>query len=176
LFLTPVPPTAAGAAEITDFYREFASVSFTLLGLWWVVVQLRYKSGEGSRRRRRHAYGVTLFFLLPGLASMVSSINGGIAGLWRLAFGICAAAGVVEAVLYLRAGGHPTIPAAGLRLFGLVLYVLMGALAIRPQLAVDLDVGLAPREVEAVLLALLLVVGANLVLLSLTESEDTSGA
>jgi hypothetical protein len=36
------------AAEIDSFYQSVATVSFTLLGLWWVVVALRYKSGGGA--------------------------------------------------------------------------------------------------------------------------------
>ena len=63
-----------------------------------------------------------------------------------------------------------------LRWAGLVLYVLMAALALRPTLSVDLSLGLTPREAEAVLLALLLVVGANLAWLGLTESGETAGA
>ena len=52
----------------------------------------------------------------------------------------------------------------------------MAALALRPRLSVDLALGLTPREAEAVLLALLLVVGANLAWLGLTESGETAGA
>ena len=31
------------AADIDRFYQAASTVSFTLLGLWWVVVQLKYK-------------------------------------------------------------------------------------------------------------------------------------
>ena len=61
--------------DIDAFYQSVATVSFTLLGLWWVVLQLKFKEGRGDARRRRHAYGVALFFLLPGVMSMVSSVN-----------------------------------------------------------------------------------------------------
>ena len=153
---------AADPAKIDEFYRAFASVSFTLLGLWWVVVQLRYREGEGDVRGRRHAYGIALFFLLPGVMSLLSSVNSEHSALWRLAFGGCAALGIVEIALYLRSEGRRTPAGLALRWAGLVLYVLMAALALRPRLSVDLALGLTPREAEAVLLALLLVVGANL--------------
>ena len=161
---------AADPAKIDEFYRAFASVSFTLLGLWWVVVQLRYREGEGDVRGRRHAYGIALFFLLPGVMSLLSSVNSEHSALWRLAFGGCAALGIVEIALYLRSEGRRTPAGLALRWAGLVLYVLMAALALRPRLSVDLALGLTPREAEAVLLALLLVVGANLAWLGLTES------
>jgi hypothetical protein len=57
--------TVLAAADIDRFYQAVSTVSFTLLGLWWVVVQLKYKGEEGDPRRQRHAYAVALFFLLP---------------------------------------------------------------------------------------------------------------
>ena len=46
---------AADHEKLGDFYKTVSSISFTLLGLWWVVVQLKYKEGAGDRARRRHA-------------------------------------------------------------------------------------------------------------------------
>ena len=63
-----------------------------------------------------------------------------------------------------------------LRVAGLVVYVLIVAFAIRPELADDLSLGLDPREAEAVLLGLLLLVGANLAWLGLIEPSETAGA
>jgi hypothetical protein len=166
----------ADAAAIDNFYRAVASTSLTLLGLWWVVVSARYKEGEGDPRRRRHAYGVALFFLLPGLMSLISSINSDLTTLWRLAFGICGAAGIAELVLFLLAGGTPTLAAMALRLAGLVVYVLIVAFALWPDLVDSLGLGLTPREAEAVLLGLLLLVGANLAWLGLIEPGERAGA
>jgi hypothetical protein len=166
---------AASAADIASYYRAVTSASLTLLGLWWVVVQ-RYALGEGARDKRRHAYGVALFFLLPGLASLVASLNSEVSALWRVAFGLCAVFGVAEAATYLTTSGTRTATAIALRVAGIVLYVLMAAVAARPELATDLHLGLAPREVEAILLALLLLVGANLAWLGMTESGEAAGA
>jgi hypothetical protein len=173
---TDLAPLMAQAAAVDDFYRSFASVSFTLLGLWWVVVNLRYKSGEGDRERRRHAYGVAMFFLLPGVGSLLSSINTELTALWRVAFGLSAVVGLAEVVLYLRSGARRTQAAVALRVCGAVLYVLMLVLAVRPKLTADLALGLTGPEAEAILLAGLLLVGANLAWLGLTEAEETAGA
>ncbi len=53
------------AADIDRFYQAVSTVSFTLLGLWWVVVQLKYKGDEGDPRRQRHAYAIALFSCCP---------------------------------------------------------------------------------------------------------------
>ncbi|MDT7570477.1 MAG: hypothetical protein QOE05_651 [Actinomycetota bacterium] len=163
------------AAEIDSFYQSVATVSFTLLGLWWVVVQLKLGAGAGDPRRRRHAYGVALFFLLPGVMSMVSSVNSDHAALWRLAFGVTAVAGLVEIALYLSTAGARAAGPLLLRVGGAVLYVVILAFAIRPELVGDLGLELAAREVEAVLVALLVVVGVNLAWFGLTESGETAG-
>ena len=63
------------AASIDAFYQAISGVSFTLLGLWFVIVQLKYKQGTGEGTRRRHAYGVAMFFLFPGIAAMLSAVN-----------------------------------------------------------------------------------------------------
>ncbi|HEX2102194.1 MAG TPA: hypothetical protein VHF51_00975 [Solirubrobacteraceae bacterium] len=167
---------AASAADIGSFYRAVTTASFTLLGLWWVVVQLRYARGDGEADKRRHAYGVALFFLLPGLGSLAASLNGELTALWRVAFGLCAVLGIAEALTYLWTTGARSAGALTLRAFGVVLYVMMAAVAARPELATDLRLGLAPREVEAILLTLVLLVGAHLAWLGLTEPAETAGA
>jgi hypothetical protein len=48
------------------------------------------------------------------------------------------------------------------RASGVVLYALMAAVAVRPELSTDLRLGLAPGEVEAIPLTLVLLVGAHL--------------
>ena len=164
------------AADIDRFYQAVSTVSFTLLGLWWVVVQLKYKGEEGDARRQRHAYAIALFFLLPGVMGMLSSINSDLGALWRVSFGVTAALGLLEIVLYRLSGDVYTRGAVALRACGSVLYLLIAAFAIRPELAADLDLGMDAREVEAVFLGLLIVVGVNLAWFGMTESSATAGA
>lgn len=45
---------------ITGFYQAFAPTSFTLLGLWLIVVQTRPAEWRASAAQRRRAYAVTL--------------------------------------------------------------------------------------------------------------------
>ena len=65
---------------------------------------------------------------------------------------------------------------AALRVFALALYGLILAFAIHPKLPVQLGLGLTPREAEAILVGLLIVVGVNLAWLGVTESGETAGA
>jgi hypothetical protein len=51
---------------LTDFYVAFATVWFTLLGLWIIVVQTRHGEWRHSVVHRRRAHGVALHFSLPG--------------------------------------------------------------------------------------------------------------
>ena len=60
---------------LTDFYVAFATVCFTLLGLWIIVVQTRHGEWRQSAVHRRRAYGVALHFSLPGLMSLLSLVD-----------------------------------------------------------------------------------------------------
>lgn len=172
----PLAQAAADTAAIDEFYKTVASISFTLLGLWWVVIQLKFKEGEGDPRRRRHAYGTALYFLLPGVMTMLSAINSDLSLLWRLAFGLMALMGVLEIVLYLSSGGVRTAGPMALRAGAAVVYGLIALFALSPPLAVQLGLGMTAREVEAVLIGLLIVVGVHLAWFGLTEGPETAGA
>jgi hypothetical protein len=172
----PLTLAASAPPGIDAFYRAVATASFTLLGLWWVVVVSRYARGAGSALQRRHAYGIALFFLLPGIMSLVASVNSDLSALWRVAFGACAAIGIAEVALYLATGGARTAIGLALRACGLTLYALIALFAIRPRLAADAGLGQHPQELESVLLGGLLFVGAHLVWLALTEPAETAGA
>jgi hypothetical protein len=161
--------------DIDAFYQTVATVSFTLLGLWWVVLEVKARDLQTDARRRRNAYGVALFFLLPGVMSLISSVNSEHSALWRLAFGVTAAAGIVEVALYMSTGGRRALGPLVLRICGVALYAFIAAFAIRPELVGDLGIDLAPREVEAILVALLVVVGVNLAWFGITESTETAG-
>jgi hypothetical protein len=51
---------------LTDFYVAFATVCFTLLGLWIVVVQTRHAEWRRSAVHRRRAYGLPCTSRCPG--------------------------------------------------------------------------------------------------------------
>jgi hypothetical protein len=162
---------AATDDEIADFYQTISAISFTLLGLWWVVAQVKYSEWAVDPRRRRQAYAVSLYFLLPGVMTMLSAINAEISLLWRLAFGLAGVLGVIEVILYF-AGGIRTVPATVLRICALALYALIIVFAIHPPLSASL--GLAPKEVESILAGLLIVVGVNIAWFVFVEPAETA--
>jgi hypothetical protein len=43
-----------------DFYATVAQVSFTLLGLWWVLLQIRYEAWFANVDYRRAVYDISL--------------------------------------------------------------------------------------------------------------------
>jgi hypothetical protein len=49
-----------------SFYSTVAQTAFTLLGLWWVALQIRYGPWMRDRRVRRAVYDISLYFFLPG--------------------------------------------------------------------------------------------------------------
>ena len=57
---------------LSDFYGAFAPLTFTVFGLWLVVVQTRHADWARSPVHRRRAYAVSLHFAIPGLMSLLS--------------------------------------------------------------------------------------------------------
>ena len=158
------------AARIFEFYKTISGISFALLGLWWVALELRYKDWEESPSARRHAYGVMLFFLLPGLMSLFALIDG--AGTWwRVVFSLTALLGLAEIALYYANPHDQRRTADFLRVAGLAVYVLVLVFAIRPLIARDLGLGLSGLQVEAVLTGALIVIGVHLAFLAMTEHQ-----
>jgi len=164
------------ALDIDAFYQAIATISFVLLGLWWLVAQVKYEEWRGDPARRRHAYGISLYFLLPGMMALGASVNSDVNLLWRVAFGVTGVLGAMEVLLYLRSGPLRTAPQLALRVVGSVVYLAIVVLAIKPTLAVALGTGLKPREVEGVLLTVLLFIGANIAWFGLMETGETAGA
>ena len=68
------------------FYQTVAGFCFTLLGLWWAVVQFRHAEWMRDLYQRRAAYSVHLSFLVPGIMSLGAMIAGDVKILWRLVF------------------------------------------------------------------------------------------
>ena len=60
--------------DLTTFYALMSVTCFTLVGLWWTVVE-RHREWRTDPRRRRVAGGIYLSFLLPALMSMFAQIN-----------------------------------------------------------------------------------------------------
>jgi hypothetical protein len=159
---------------LTDFYISFSAVCFTLLGLWFIVVQTRHAEWRGSPLHRRRAYAVAMHFSLPGLMSLLALINPDSTALWRASFAIVAIGGAV--VLIAIRG--PAVGKLGLTayLLAIALYALIGIVAIAPGIVGGLGLDAAPVRVEAVLLTILVFTGVNVAWLLLFEQVPSDRA
>jgi hypothetical protein len=144
---------------LTDFCVAFATVCFTLLGLWIIVVQTRHAEWRQSAVHRRRAYGVALHFSLTGLMSLLSLVDPASTALWRISFAIVAAGGVIA--LALVRGPAPTGLGAAAYVAAVVLYVLIALVAVAPGMVAEIGVLARPLRVEAVLLTMLVFLGVN---------------
>lgn len=148
------------------FYATSAGLCFALLGLWWVVVQFKYETWLSDPTRRRVAYDLSLYFLLPGVMSLASLLATRETLLWQVGFGAAGAIGFVDAVLALGAAGKGPTRAwtdRAVPVLTALLYAGVVAVAISPTLPRDLGLELDPLEVEGSLLVVLIFVGVNLV-------------
>jgi len=166
----------AQAASTNEFYQTLSALAFTLLGLWSVVVELRLRAVKTEARERRHIYGVLMFFLLPGLMSLFSIIDDSTLW-WRVAFGVTAAVGLAEIVLYVQsAEGAAATRDLMLRAIGFADYVLIIFVALRPTIARDLGIEFTGIQVEAVLVTALLVIGIHMVFFAIVDRPEPESA
>jgi hypothetical protein len=159
------------------FYSTSATAAFALLGLWWVVVAERRHDWLKHAARRRQAYTVSLYFTLPGVMSLTSLVSSEQSTVWRLAFGLAGAVGVVEtgaALLAARSGPDYRGRFAALLGVTFPFYVAVVGVALHPSLAHDLGVNLKPLETEALLVSVLIFLGVNFAWLLFFESPPTT--
>ena len=149
------------------FYQTVAGFCFTLLGLWWAVVQFRHAEWMNDLSQRRAAYSVHLSFLVPGIMSLGAMIAGEVKILWRLVFIVSCAFGIL-AMLFLAGRASP---GEGKRQGGFFirqgrwvtigLYALIAVVAAWPSLVGVFGSSLKPLQVEGLLLTLLVFVGVS---------------
>jgi hypothetical protein len=145
------------------FYQAVSTASFTLLGLWLVVVQAR-REWRFDADRRRMAYIVSMHFLLPGAMSILALAVPDQAIVWRASFAAAGAIGVVGVVLIgrtLREDHDSPRIVRWLQLVVLPVYVVITGLAIAPGLPAAIGLTLTALQVEALVLSLLLIFGVQ---------------
>lgn len=157
---------------LTDFYVAFATVCFTLLGLWIIVVQTRHADWRRLSVHRRRAYGIALHFSLPGAMALMSLVDPASSRLWRVSFAIAAAGGAV--VLVLVRGPAPTWIGVASYFAAVLLYVLVAIVAIWPRVLTGIGIHAAPIRVEAVLLTILVFIGVNVAWLLLFDESSAA--
>ena len=152
------------------FYQTMATFCFTLIGLWWGVLQLRHDEWIDDHHRKRLAFTVHLSFLVPGIMSLGAQVGGDIKLIWRLTFIVAAGLGLVATVLLILSGdrqpGAPRRrPTRALftrygRWLIALLYAAVTVVAISPALAKPLG-GVSVLQVEGILLTLLVFLGVS---------------
>ena len=78
--------------DVNGFYALFSATCFTLVGLWWKVVEAR-PQWHKDEKMKTTAGGIYLSFLIPGLMGLGAQIMGADSPLWRAVFVIGAAFG-----------------------------------------------------------------------------------
>jgi cytochrome bd-type quinol oxidase subunit 2 len=146
--------------DLTAFYSLMSVTCFTLVGLWWTVVE-RHAEWKTDPLRRRLAGGVYLSFLLPGLMSTFAQVDGGNALVWRTSFSVAAVVGLLTTLrlVSVERGGHLG-PFRRFRWLVAVVYALILLLAAFPPVASV--VGATPLQAASVTLILLVVMGHGL--------------
>lgn len=153
-----------------EFYLTVATFCFTLLGLWWAVVQSRFEEWRSSQfaQRRRSATTIHYAFLIPGAMSLAASIGGEQHPLWRFAFVIASVFGVLAALQAI-----PLYPALQWRLGQGVLALLYAVIALGAAVPdwVATPLGMSALEFEALILGLIIVLGSQMAWTMLVATE-----
>ncbi len=145
--------------NVSTFYALFSATCFTLVGLWWGVVQ-RNTRWVRDPVQRRAIGGVYLAFLLPALMGLFAQVGGVEDQLvWRLSFILIAGVGLVATGRMLAIDDGPGV--TSIRAGAAGVYALVAIIGTFPELA-DM-VGLQAIQAEALLLVLLVALGHALV-------------
>jgi hypothetical protein len=164
-------------AALSSFYATMAQVCFTLLGLWWIVVQFKYHDWMRNRRRRQMAYDTSLYFVLPGIMSLVSLISSSGTVLWRITFSSAALLGALEAgylAVSARKQDRYTLVMRWAHWAATGLYAVVALVAMLPGLVHHFGVDVAALQVEGVFLALLVFLGVNMTWVQFAQISDES--
>jgi hypothetical protein len=157
---------------LNGFYQAFAPTSFTLLGLWLLVVQTRHAEWRTSVAQRRRTYAITLQFALPGLMGLLALVDPASRDVWRVSFAAVAIVGAAALAVIARWGRGSTslsMLVAVATLTAAVLYLVIAVIAIGPGVVSDLGISLAPLRCEAILVSLLVFLAVNLAWLLMFE-------
>jgi hypothetical protein len=160
---------------ISEFYATLAQISFTLLGFWFVVVQMR-RDEWSQPAFRVGALAVILHLAMPGMMSLLDLADPQDEELWRVAFIAFAALGLAGVLLLLQRAPSPTLLTTLAHWGAIVLYALVAVVAIFAE-AVESAFDTEALQVEAVLLSLLILLSLNMaVSMVFGAGDDRDGA
>ncbi len=146
--------------DVSTFYALFSATCFTLVGLWWNVVQ-GHQDWMREAALRRIVGGICLSFLLPALMGLFAQVGGTEQPqVWRAAFVVLALIGCACTLrLLARARGNRFL--TWQQAAATLLYLLIAVVGAFPEAARPL--GLRPIQAEALMLIGLIVLGHALV-------------
>lgn len=146
------------------FYQTVATFSFTLLGLWWGVLQLRHDDWVNDPTKRRMAYSVHLAFLVPGVMSLGAQTAGDVKIIWRLVFIVAGLLGIVAAVFLITATSNA--PGGWFTRYGrwlsVLLYGLVVLVAFVPNFSALFGPNVMPLQIEGLLFTVIVFLGVGL--------------
>ena len=134
--------------DITTFYALFSATCFTLLGLWWNVLQLNSQWIDVPDERKAVG-GVYLTFLLPAAMGLFAQVGGAETPvIWRISFVGVAVVGCVSTLRLLRVLRSSEAKGPQTKYFAtLLIYVLVAVIGAAPEVAGPL--GIKPIQAEA---------------------------
>jgi hypothetical protein len=153
-----LPPSSF--TDVSTFYALFSTTCFTLVGLWWNVVQ-SHTDWMREPAPRRIVGGVHPSFLLPAVMGLFAQV-GGVEKpqVWRAASIVLSVIGCASTLrLPARARGDHFI--TWQRAASALLHALIAVVGAFPDLA--RHVGLRPIQTEALMLIALVVLAHALV-------------
>ncbi|MGH9122745.1 MAG: hypothetical protein ACRDYC_12530, partial [Acidimicrobiales bacterium] len=138
---------------MTTFYAAFAPLSFTILGLWFVVVQTRHSEWIASARHRRRASVVALQFALPGLMSLLSLVDPASKVMWRTCFTATAVVGALAMIVVLADLRRTRFYSLDLvSALSFLMFVVVAVVAADPSVIANIGLRSTPLKVEATVL------------------------
>jgi hypothetical protein len=152
------------------FYASFAGICFTLLGLWWVVVQFKYELFMTTRSMRLTAYTACMHFLAPGVLALVAVLSSQEASIWRYGSLVGSLMGLLASAFALRSADLTRTQ----RVVEIVLLALFMAMLVLSFLTTPLF-GIKPVLVEALVSIGVVALGVQYAWLFFT-AEPTKGA
>ncbi len=165
--------------DVNAFYQTVATFCFTLLGLWWGVLQLRHDDWVHDPARRRMAYSVHLAFVVPGVMSLGAQTAGDIKLIWRLVFIVAGLLGIIAMVFLITATTGRGAPRGWFARYGrwlaVLLYAMVVLLAFAPGLATLFSPDVKPLQIEGLLFTIIVFLGVGLAWDFLAEPKHPIG-
>jgi hypothetical protein len=154
---------------LSDFYASFSATCFVVLSLWLVVVQQRYDDWQGDSDSVRQAYGVGLYFSLPGIMTLISLVDPTNPVLWRTSYAFVALSGAAVFATVHQVTRHRWVA-----IVNRTAIAVYGAVAVIAIFANPLNITKVANRADAVLLCVVVFLGVNVAWLLLFSPATTA--